>query len=163
MMLIGLAGMGFNTFLKGRPRRGGKRVRKAHRTSTTVALQNELMPSQICVFCFQPPSLLPATILKDGKKQKKHSHGTLTCNNSNCPAVLAGYTTFNRDAVGATGIGLAAVTTIFSSDKKPLPPYNPSASTTTTATTTSHFELDQIYRLVSPSSTFLHGAGQTSM
>ncbi|KAI9265062.1 hypothetical protein BDA99DRAFT_571390 [Phascolomyces articulosus] len=120
MMLIGLAGMGFNTFLKGRPRRGGKRFRK-------------------------------------------HSHGALTCNNSNCPAVLAGYTTFNRDAVGAIGIGLAAVITIFSSDKKPLPPYNPSVSTTTTATTTSHFELDQLYRLVSPSSTFLHGAGQTSM
>ncbi|KAI9274770.1 hypothetical protein BDA99DRAFT_498535 [Phascolomyces articulosus] len=143
MMLIGLAGMGFNTFLKGRPRREGK--------------------SQICVFCFQPLSLLPATILKDGKEQKKHSHGALTCNNSNCPAVLAEYTTFNRDAVGATGIGLAAVTTVFSRDKKPLPPYYPSASTTTTATTTSNFELYQIYRLVSPSSTFLHGAGQTSM
>ncbi|KAI9244485.1 hypothetical protein BDA99DRAFT_529080 [Phascolomyces articulosus] len=105
----------------------------------------------------------PQLYSKMEKKQKKNSHGALTCNNSNCPAVLAGYTTLNRDAVGATGIGLAVVTTIFSSDKKLLPPYNPSASTTTTATTTSHFELDQIYRLVSPSSTFLHGAGQTSM
>ncbi|KAI9251429.1 hypothetical protein BDA99DRAFT_563704 [Phascolomyces articulosus] len=97
------------------------------------------MSSQICVFCFQPLSHLPGIVIKDGIKVKKCSHGALVCDNVNCPAVLVGYTTFNRDAVGAT------------------------ASLTTTTTTTSYIELDQIYRSVSPSSTFLHGAGQTSM
>ncbi|KAI9265015.1 hypothetical protein BDA99DRAFT_571357 [Phascolomyces articulosus] len=44
MMLIGQAEMGYNTFLKGRPRRGGKQFRKEHHKSTTIALQNEHMP-----------------------------------------------------------------------------------------------------------------------
>ncbi|KAG2222898.1 hypothetical protein INT45_013529 [Circinella minor] len=135
MMLIGLAGMGFNTFLKGRPRRGGKKFRGAHYHSTTVGLQNEHRSSQTCVFCFSPLKLLPSNIVKNGKK-KKTSHGALVCTNPDCLAVKAGYTTFNRDSVGATGIGLAA-------------------------TTTSKFQLDEKFSLISPSLRS-HGASQTS-
>ncbi|KAI7858003.1 hypothetical protein BDC45DRAFT_499849 [Circinella umbellata] len=152
MMLIGLAGMGFNTFLKGRPR-GRKRFRSAHYHSTAVGLQNEHRSSQTCVFCFSPLELLPPNIVKNGKK-KKTSHVTLICTNPECPAVKSGYTTFNRDPVGATGIGLAGTTTL-------LPPYNPSPTTTTTsATTTSKFQLDEKFSLVSPSLRS-YGASQT--
>ena len=80
------------------------------------------------------------------------SHGALICTNPDCPAVKAGYTTFNRDSVGAAGVGLAGTTTLLSSDRIPLPPYNPSPTTTTTSpTTTSKFQLDEKFSLVSPS------------
>ncbi|KAI7851611.1 hypothetical protein BDC45DRAFT_515426 [Circinella umbellata] len=125
---IGLAGMG-------RPRRGGKKFRSAHYHSTAVGLQNEHRSSQTCVFCFSPLELLPSNIVKNGKK-KKTSHGALICTNPDCSAVKAGYTTFNRDSVGATGIGLAA-------------------------TTTSKFQPDEKFSLVSPSLRS-YGASQTS-
>ncbi|KAI7851632.1 hypothetical protein BDC45DRAFT_515477, partial [Circinella umbellata] len=139
---IGLAGMGFNTFLKGRPR-GRKRFRDAHYHSTVVGLQNEHRSSQTCVFCFSPLELSSSSIVKNGKR-KKTLHSALIWTNPECPAVKAGYTTFNRDSVGATGIGLAGTTTLLSPDRIPLPSYNPSPTTTTTsATTTSKFQLDE--------------------
>ncbi|KAI7853577.1 hypothetical protein BDC45DRAFT_569955 [Circinella umbellata] len=159
-MLIGLAGKGFNTFLKGRPRRGGKKFQSAHYHSTAVGLQNEHRSSQTCAFCFSPLELLPPNIVKNGKK-KKTSHGALICTNPECPAVKAGYTTFNRDSVAATGIGLAGTATLLSLDRIPLPPYNPSLTTTTSATTTSKFQLDEKFSLVSPSLRS-YGASQTS-
>ncbi|KAI7859400.1 hypothetical protein BDC45DRAFT_530642 [Circinella umbellata] len=143
MMLIGLAGTGFDTFLKGRPRRGGNKFQSAYYHSTAIGLQNEHRSSQTCGFCFLPLELLPSNIFKNGKK-KKTSHGSLICTNPDCPAVKAGYTTFNRDSVGATGIGLEDTTTL-------LPPYTPSPITTTSPTTTSKFQLDEKFSLVSPS------------
>ena len=131
--------MGFNTFLKGRPRRGGKKFRSAHYHSTAVGLQNEHRSSQTCVFCFSSLELLPSNIVKNGKK-KKTSHGALICTNPDCSAVKAGYTTFNRDSVGATGIGLAGTTILLSPDRIPLP-----------STATSKFQLDEKFSLVSPS------------
>ncbi|KAI7849123.1 hypothetical protein BDC45DRAFT_574265 [Circinella umbellata] len=59
--------------------------------------------------------------MANGKK-KKTSHGALIYTNPDCPAVKAGYTTFNRDSVGATGIGLAGATTLLSPDRITLPP-----------------------------------------
>ncbi|KAG2224541.1 hypothetical protein INT45_004386 [Circinella minor] len=153
--------MSFNTFLKRRPRRGGKKFRGAHYHSTTVGLQNEHRSSQTCVFCFLPLELLPSNTVKNGKK-KKTSHGALICTNPTYPAVKASYTTFNRDSVSATGIGLAGTTTLLSPDSIPLPPYNPYATTaTTSSTTTSKFQLDKKFSLVSPSLRS-YGASQTS-
>ncbi|KAI7854877.1 hypothetical protein BDC45DRAFT_507139, partial [Circinella umbellata] len=143
---IGLAGMGFNCFLRKRLRRGGDKFRGAHYYSTAVGLQNKHRSSQTCVFCFSPLELLPSNIFKNGKK-KKTSHGALICTNPDCPGVKAGYTTFNRDLVGATGNGLEGTTTLLSPDRIPLPPYNPSPTTTTSATTTSKFQLDEKFSL----------------
>ncbi|KAI7848017.1 hypothetical protein BDC45DRAFT_524648, partial [Circinella umbellata] len=130
---IGLAGMGFNTFLKGRPRRGEKKFRSAHYHSTAVGLQNEHRSSQTCVFCFSPFELLSLNIFKNGKK-KKTSHGALIC-------------TKPEDSVGTTGIGLAGRTTLLSPNHIPLPPCNPSPTTTTISTTTSKFQLDEKFSL----------------
>ena len=124
--------MGFGTCLRGRPRRGGKKFRKNHMQHVPVVMQDEFRSSSTCVFCYSPVLQMPSTITtSEGRTRQRKTHGALMCVNPHCPAVVAGYTTFNRDALAATAIGIAAVTTMYSTNGRPLPPFDHKEPSTT--------------------------------
>ncbi|KAI9494505.1 hypothetical protein BDB00DRAFT_306604 [Zychaea mexicana] len=130
VMCVGLAGTGVGSHQRGRPRRGGRKMRNEHRVCCPVVLQDEYRTSQTCLFCFCPLVMATATkATKNGKIKTVKVLGALQCVNPDCPAVRVGYTTFSHDSLSSTAMIIAAVTQLFSPTKSPLPPFDPTSPT----------------------------------
>ncbi|KAI9494377.1 hypothetical protein BDB00DRAFT_818936 [Zychaea mexicana] len=119
VMCVGLAGTGVGSHLRGRPRRGGRKMRNEHRICCPVVLQNE----------YRTMMATATKATKNGKIKSVKVHGALQCVNRDCPAVRVGYTTFSRDSLSSTAMIIAAVTQLFSPTKSPLPPFDPTNPT----------------------------------
>lgn len=113
-MAIGNAGTGVGSTIKGYDRRGGKWLPKTHKRYAQVAMTDEHMTSQLCVYCYFP-------ITHGRNLDNKIILGTARCLNPNCEAFKQGRACNNRDIMSATAIGISAMTKYFF--KKNFPPF----------------------------------------
>jgi len=117
IMLIGDAGTCVGSRLSGHLRRGGGRMRHEHARYSVVALQDEYMTSQTCVFCFSRTRL--ARAFRDGKLV--NVRGAVVCQNPDCISNRMGYTTKPRDNHAALAIALAGAHILLDPSRRALP------------------------------------------
>jgi hypothetical protein len=98
--LIGSAGTGVGSRIKGHAKLGGKQLGKRHRRYTTVGITNEYHTSQTCSQCLSPIIHLIATKIIKGKTKMLTNQGTSLCLNIHCPPYKLGRNSCNRDISG---------------------------------------------------------------
>ncbi|KAF9571998.1 hypothetical protein EC968_010475 [Mortierella alpina] len=87
VFLIGAAGTGVGSRIKGHERRGGGKMREQHRQSAVVAITNEYRTSQTCYACFRQLRLARSRRFLNGKVKSISVHGAVECLNRNCDSV----------------------------------------------------------------------------
>lgn len=106
--MIGHAGMGFGSRIKGFRRYGGKWMRKTHARYSPVAIVNEYRTSQVCGYC-------GCQVVRPLSNNKKRSNGACQCINPRCISFKNRHATNGRDQMAAANIlvkGLARVENI---------------------------------------------------
>ncbi|CEP14829.1 hypothetical protein [Parasitella parasitica] len=103
VMGIGNAGTGVGSTIKGYDRRGGKWLPKLHTRYAKVAMTDEYMTSQLCLYCYFP-------IVHAKTSSNKTVLGSARCLNPKCEAFKHGRACNNRDVMSATAIGISAMT-----------------------------------------------------
>lgn len=104
IMLTGDRGYCNNSSIKGHLRYGGVWKPRLHSLYTSVAVTNENLTSQTCVFCFKKTTH-PFKVLKTKNGTLvKEVRGTAVCSNKHCILALKHETHKGRDAVSATAI-----------------------------------------------------------
>ncbi|KAK3825711.1 MAG: hypothetical protein J3Q66DRAFT_420773 [Benniella sp.] len=121
-MLVGDAGTGIGSRIKGHARRGGKKLRKEHIKHCPVVITDEYRSSRTCTYCYHELQTARYRRTKDGKDQIVRVHGALECTNSDCPSFQIGYTIRPRDAQAAVAIAIAGVSTLLSPAHEPIAP-----------------------------------------
>jgi hypothetical protein len=95
VILIGNAGTGVGSRIKGHNRRGGKWLREIHRRHTPVCIVNEHKSSQTCCFCFMP--IIHPT------------NGSSLCVNTSCISYLYGLACRSQDLLSAMIIAISGI------------------------------------------------------
>jgi len=75
VMLVGDAGTGVGSRIKGHTRRGGKKLRKEHTKHCPVVMTDEYRSSRTCTYCFHELQTARYRRTKDGKDQMVRVHG----------------------------------------------------------------------------------------
>ncbi|CEP19280.1 hypothetical protein [Parasitella parasitica] len=114
VMGIGNAGIGVGSTIKRYDRRGGKWLPKLHTRYAKVAMTDEYMTSQLCLYCYFP-------IVHAKTPSNKTVLGSARCLNPKCEAFKHGRACNNRDIMSATAIGISAMTKFLYS--KSFPPF----------------------------------------
>ncbi|CEP11639.1 hypothetical protein [Parasitella parasitica] len=112
VMGIGNAGTGVGSTIKGYERRGGKWLPKLHTRYAKVAMTDEYMTSQLCLYCYLP-------IVHAKTSSNKSILGSARCLNPKCEAFKHGRACNNRDVMSATAIGISAMTKFFIQQELP--------------------------------------------
>ncbi|KAF9554577.1 hypothetical protein EC968_009551, partial [Mortierella alpina] len=121
--LIGHAGLGVNSPIRGHCRRGGYRFRQQHARSTLAVIVNENKTTKICAFCFDRVRLARAR-KRVGKKIKiVTTNGSVECTNADCPTRLSHHTVRNRDGNASTSISVSGFSALLDPERKPLEVY----------------------------------------
>ena len=123
-MLIGSAGTGVGSRIKGHSRRGGKKMRKEHMQHCVVGMTNEYRSSQTCVFCFQPVQLAQSRRVINGNVKTVKVHGAVECVNPSCDSFKCGYTIKSRDPHASVCIAIAGASCLLSPSRVTLPPFS---------------------------------------
>jgi len=141
VMLIGTAGTGVNSRIKGHARRGGGKMREQHRRHCTIGMTNEYRSSQTCVWCFQQTRLARSRRIINGRITSVKIHGAVECINPSCISFKCGYTIKPRDPHSAIAIAIAGASILLSTSRSTLPPFS-SVYTSTQTINTSQYILD---------------------
>ncbi|KAF9557979.1 hypothetical protein EC968_007327 [Mortierella alpina] len=145
VFLIGAAGTGVGSRIKGQARRGGGMMREQHRQSAVVAITNEYRTSQTCYACFRQLRFARSRRFINGKVKSVSVHGAVECLNRNCDSFKAGRTIKPRDVNAAMCIGIAGGSTLLSPHHHTLAPFCATARPRVNLNTinTSHCRLDR--------------------
>ncbi|KAF9578965.1 hypothetical protein BGW38_004979 [Lunasporangiospora selenospora] len=123
VMLIGDAGTGVGSRIKGHARRGGGKMRKEHRQHCTVGITSEYRSSKTCIFCFQEVRLARARRVIRGEVKTVKVHGAVECVNPKCPSLKCGYSIRPRDVHSAVAIAIAGASNLLSPERATLTPF----------------------------------------
>ncbi|KAF9163009.1 hypothetical protein DFQ26_003042 [Actinomortierella ambigua] len=103
---VGDSGSGVGSRIGGHVRRGGGRLRAAHRQHAVVAITDEYLSSQRCPLCFERTRPARSRRKKrDGSIKTVSVKGSMECRNHDCPSFCCGYATKPRDSQGSFNIG----------------------------------------------------------
>ncbi|CAO3572960.1 unnamed protein product [Mortierella alpina] len=134
VLFIGDAGTGVGSRIKGHARRGGGKMRSAHRRYCPVAITDELRTSKTCAYCQTQVRLARSKRVDKEKKLIKtvNVNGAIECYNPDCVSVVCGYVIKLHDPHAAVNIALAGASPHLDSSRCALPPYTRSFRRTTT-------------------------------
>lgn len=130
VLLIGNAGTGAGSRIKGHCRRGGSKMRKEHSRYCPVGITDEYRTSKICIFCFRQLVSARSRRIVGGKIKTVKVHGALECENTECESYKFGYTIKPRDPHAAAAIAISGAHILF--EHIALPPFSRSVNDSTT-------------------------------
>lgn len=136
VLMIGNAGTGVGSRIKGHSRRGGGKMRAEHRRYCTVGMTDEYRSSKTCVYCSHQVRQARARRVDRINKTIKTVtvNGTVECVNPNCISFTCGYTIKSRDPHAAVGIAIAGASPHFEPNRAVLAPYTRGFQPITTTT-----------------------------
>lgn len=132
VMLIGDAGTGVGSRIKGQARRGGNKMREEHIRHCPIAMTDEFRSSKTCIFCFAQVQQARSCRTIGGKVKTVSVHGAIECVNPDCPSVKCGYTIRPRDPHAAVAIAIAGASVLLQG--RTLPPFSRRLSAPLTTT-----------------------------
>ncbi|KAF9953766.1 hypothetical protein BGZ72_005184, partial [Mortierella alpina] len=136
--LIGHAGTGVGSSIRGHCRRGGNKFRKYHARTALALVVDEFKTTKVCSYCFARTRLArQRRVMKDSQIKMVACNGAIECVNINCQSRRLGHTIRNRDGNASQSIGVSGVSALLSGDNQPIPPYRrfrPAPSTPTKET-----------------------------